>query len=115
MASRPSHKLSERERAQRRERDRERLRDAARELLSSDGWARSVRTRAMFHAYSTTNRMLIAAQCHRRGIVPLRIAGFRTWLKLGRVVRKSETALRILAPVPVKRDDERPEDDEDDQ
>jgi hypothetical protein len=51
--------------------------------------------------------MLIALQCHERGIVPERIAGFRTWLKLGRCVRKNEKALRILAPVTVKeRDDE---------
>jgi hypothetical protein len=39
-------------------------------------------------------------------MLPTRIAGFRTWLKLGRVVRKGETALRILAPVPLKQRDE---------
>jgi hypothetical protein len=98
--------LSETERAERRRQDRERLQQAARELLSSDGWARWVRTRSMFHAYSAGNCMLLAAQCHQHGIVPTRIAGFRTWLKLGRVVRKGETALRILAPVPVKQRDE---------
>jgi N-terminal domain of anti-restriction factor ArdC len=97
--------LSEQERAERRRRDRERLQQAARELLGSEGWARWVRTRAMFHAYSAGNCMLLAAQCHQRGIVPTRIAGFRTWLKLGRVVRKGETALRILAPVPLKQRD----------
>jgi hypothetical protein len=31
-----------------------------------------------------------------------RVAGFRTWLKLGRSVRKGEDAIRILAPVAVK-------------
>jgi N-terminal domain of anti-restriction factor ArdC len=46
--------------------------------------------------------MLIALQCHERGIVPQRVAGFRAWLKLGRCVRKNEKALRILAPVTVK-------------
>ena len=51
--------------------------------------------------------MLIALQCHERGIVPERVAGFRAWLKLGRCVRKGETALRVLAPVTVKRRDER--------
>ena len=79
--------------------DRERLQQAARELLSSDGWARWVKTRAMFHSYSAGNCMLLARQCHERGIDPDRVAGFRTWLKLGRCVRKGETALRILAPV----------------
>lgn len=60
----------------------------------------------MFHAYSAGNCMLLATQCHQRGIVPTRVAGFRTWIKLGRVVRKGETALRILAPVPLKQRDE---------
>jgi len=41
--------------------------------------------RAMFHSYSAGNCMLIALQCHERGIVPERVAGFRTWLKLGPV------------------------------
>jgi hypothetical protein len=46
--------------------------------------------------------MLIALQCHQRGIGPQRVAGFRAWLKLGRCVRKGEAAIRILAPVAVK-------------
>jgi hypothetical protein len=100
-----SRHLSEHDRAERRRRDREHLQRAARELLSSDGWARWVRVRAMFHSYSASNCMLLATQCHERGIVPSRIAGFRTWLKLGRCVRKGETALRILAPVTVKERD----------
>jgi len=37
--------------------------------------------RALFHSYSAGNCMLIALQCHERGIVPERVAGFRTWLK----------------------------------
>ena len=73
-------RLSEAERAERRRQDRERLQRAAEELLSSEGWARWVRVRAMFHAYSAGNCMLIALQCHERGIVPERVAGFRTWL-----------------------------------
>jgi hypothetical protein len=43
--------------------------------------------------------MLIAMQCHERGIAPEHVAGFRTWLGPGRCVRKNEKALRILAPV----------------
>jgi hypothetical protein len=102
MAKKSSHRLTEQERTERRRQDRERLHQAARELLSSEGWARWVHTRAMFHNYSAGNCMLLAAQCHQRGTVPTRIAGFRTWLKLGRCVRKGETALRVLAPVTVK-------------
>ena len=85
--------LSEAEREQRRRADRERVQDAARELLSSEGWARWVRARAMFHAYSASNCMLIALQCHQRGIAAERIAGFRTWIRLGRAVRKGERAI----------------------
>lgn len=39
-------KLSEQEREQRRARDRERLKDAAEQLLTSEGWQRWVRVRA---------------------------------------------------------------------
>ncbi len=106
MPNKSSRRLTETERAERRRQDRERLQQAARELLSSDGWARWVRARAMFHSYSAGNCMLLAAQCHERGMVPTRIAGFRTWLKLGRVVQKGETALKILAPMPVKQRDQ---------
>lgn len=42
----------------------------------------------------------------QRGIVAMRVAGFRSWLKLGRCVRKGERALRIFAPVTVKEHDE---------
>lgn len=102
-------RLTEAERAERRRHDRERLARAAQELLTSDGWQRWVRVRAMFHSYSAGNCMLIAWQCHERGIVPERVAGFRTWLKLGRCVRKHEKALRILAPVTVTERDEQGE------
>src|SRR5450755_3725922 len=105
MAKKASRRLTDQERAERHRKDRERLQRAARELLSSDGWARWVRVRAMFHSYSASNCMLLAAQCHERGIVPSRIAGFHTWLRLGRCVRKGEAALRILAPVSVKERD----------
>jgi hypothetical protein len=106
MASKSSRRLSEQERAERRRAERERVQQAAEELLSSEGWARWVRVRAMFHSYSAGNCMLLALQCHERGIVPEHVAGFRAWLKLGRCVRKNEKALRILAPVTLKERDE---------
>jgi antirestriction protein ArdC len=95
-------RLSEPEREQRRAQDRERLRVAAQELLSSEGWQRWVRARALFHSYSLRNCMLLAQQCHERGIDATRVAGFRTWLKLGRCVRKGEKGLVVLAPMPLK-------------
>jgi hypothetical protein len=106
MATKSRSRLSDEERDERRRQGRERLQQAARELLSSDGWARWVKTRAMFHSYSAGNCMLLAAQAHARGIALTHVAGFRTWLKLGRAVRKGEAALRILAPVTVKERDQ---------
>lgn len=55
--------------------------------------------------------MLIALQCHQRGIVPEHIAGFQTWIKLGRSVCKGEKAIRILAPITVKQRDALSSDD----
>lgn len=109
MANTNNRRLTEAERVDRRQRDRERLQRGVQELLTSEGWQRWVRVRSMFHSYSAGNCMLIAWQCHERGIVPERVAGFRTWLKLGRAVRKNEKALRILAPVAVKERDEQGE------
>ena len=103
--------LSEAERAERRAHDRERLQHAARELLTSDGWQRWVRARALFHNYSLRNCML-AAQCHERGIDARRVAGFRTWLKLGRCVRKGEKGLVVLAAIPIRRREDNQERDE---
>jgi len=113
MATKSRRGLTEQERAERRRADRERLQRAAEELLCSEGWARWVRVRAAFHSYSAGNCMLLAAECHKRGIVPQHIAGFRTWLKLGRCVRRGEVALRILAPVNVKQRDAQGEEPDD--
>ena len=101
-----SQRLSEREREERRRQDRERLQRAAEELLCSEGWARWVRVRAMFHSYWLRNQMLIAIECYSRGITPTYIAGFRAFLDLNRCVRKDEKAIHILAPIAIKQSDE---------
>jgi hypothetical protein len=62
MAKKASRRLTDQERAERHRQDRERLQRAARELLSSDGWARWVRVRAMFHSYSL---VILSAGCRR--------------------------------------------------
>jgi hypothetical protein len=49
--------------------------------------------------------MLIALDFHLRGIEPEPVAGFRTWLKLGRCVRKGEHGIRIAARVTPKKAD----------
>ena len=50
---------------------------------------------AQFRRYSLGNIMLIAAQ--KRDAT--RVAGFRTWNKLGRFVRKGEKGIVVLAPI----------------
>lgn len=93
------HKLTEAERAERRKAERERMEQAARALLSSEGWRRWVRVRSTngLSRYSFHNQLLIAMQCPHASYV----AGFRAFLDLNRCVRKGERAIRILAPMTV--------------
>lgn len=63
-------------------------------LTSSDEWTRFLRAQALFHDYSFSNTLLIVNQRPDA----TRVAGFKTWEKLGRFVRKGEKALWILAP-----------------
>jgi hypothetical protein len=109
MARRPNRKpLTDTERAERRKADRERIEHAARALLTTDGWQRWIRVRASngLSRYSIGNQMLIAIECHTRGITPTYVAGFRAFLALNRCVRKGEKAIHILAPVAIKQRDE---------
>lgn len=52
-------------------------------------------TMARFHPYSWSNQLLIGAQRPEA----TRVAGFRTWLSLGRTVRRGEKGIAILAPL----------------
>jgi hypothetical protein len=98
MARRP--KLTDAEREQRRVADRERLKQAAEQLLTSDGWQRWVRlrSRAGLARLSLSNQLLVALARPDASFV----AGFKAWLDLGYCVRKDEKAIRIIAPMPVK-------------
>jgi hypothetical protein len=89
----------ETQRAERRRADRERIEQAARCLLSSEGWQRWVRVRATngLARYSFHNQLLIAMQRPDA----THVAGFRAFLALNRCVRKGEKAIRILAPMSV--------------
>ena len=93
---------SEAERQRRRDATRQRLDDAARELLTSEGWTRWAQARAAFHLYSLNNTLLIAQQRPSA----THVAGFRRWLELGRAVRKGEKAIRILGPIRRRVEDE---------
>jgi len=64
-------------------------------LTSSKEWQRYLEFQSRFHRYSFGNVLLIAAQCHQA----TRVAGFNTWRKLNRFVRKGEKAIWVLAPM----------------
>src|SRR5579884_2669654 len=97
-------RLTEQEREQRRARDRERLKAAAEQLLSSEGWQRWVKTRATngLARYSFANQLLVAFQSEGRATF---VAGFQQWRALGYGVAQGSRALRIMAPIKVKERD----------
>jgi hypothetical protein len=74
---RTQRRLSDSERAERRERDRERLKQAAEQLLTSEGWRRWVLVRAQggLARPSLNNQLLVALSCPDATCV----AGFRAW------------------------------------
>jgi hypothetical protein len=98
-------RLTEPEREQRRAQDRERLKAAAEQLLTSEGWQRWVRVRARggLARLSLNNQLLVALACPDATFV----AGFRAWLKLGYCPVKGSKAIRIMAPMPVRERDPR--------
>lgn len=95
--------LTEQQRAERRAADRDRLEAAARALLTSDGWQHWVQIRARngLARYSINNQLLIALQAPHATY----IAGFRAFLDLGYCVRRGEKAVRILAPIPPRKNE----------
>jgi antirestriction protein ArdC len=95
-AVRKSHQLSDEERAAKRAAERRQMAEAIEALRSSEGWQRWLTVRRHFRTYSLHNQLLIAHQ--RPGAT--RVAGFRSWLKLGYAVRKGERGIRIWAPCP---------------
>jgi N-terminal domain of anti-restriction factor ArdC len=108
MARRFNRKpLTDAQRDARRKADRERLEQAARALLTTDGWQRWIKVRSSngLSRYSVGNQMILAIEAYRRGITPTYVAGFRAWLQLNRVPRKGE-GIRILAPISVTDRDE---------
>ena len=57
---------------------------------------------ARFHNYSFGNMMMIVNQFPEAS----KVAGFHTWRKLGRVVKKGESGIAILAPMVGRKKDE---------
>ena len=72
-------------------------------ISSSDDWRAFLDFARKLHSYSADNRMWLFQQAMMRGWDDLgHVAGFRTWLTLGRYVRKGEHGLAVLAPVRMK-------------
>lgn len=70
------------------------LNQGVKALVDSDEWTNWLKFASVFHNYSFNNTMLIGIQCPGA----THVAGYRTWQKLGRQVRKGEKGIRILAP-----------------
>lgn len=85
----------------------ERLEEGLR-LGRSEELQQYLRVLARFHRYSLHNCLLIASQFSGA----TRVAGFQTWKKLGRWVRKGERGIAIIVPVTLRRREADGEDDE---
>lgn len=77
----------------------DKLENGIRELYSSGRYAEYLRAMSRFHHYSFGNIILILMQCPDA----TRVAGFHTWRKIGRHVKRSEKGIQILAPCPSRR------------
>jgi hypothetical protein len=73
----------------------ERLERGFQQVQTSEEYQRYLKTVARFHEYSVSNTMLIWMQRPDA----THVAGFRTWLSLGRHVLKGERGIRIFAPM----------------
>jgi antirestriction protein ArdC len=69
-------------------------------LVDDEQWKAMLRTAAKFHRYSASNQWWLWAQAKKRGMTLSQVAGFKSWQKLGRQVRKGEKGLKIMAPMP---------------
>lgn len=72
-----------------------RLTDGIEALVEQESWRRFLAAQSRFHRYSYNNTLLILAQCPDARSV----AGFSTWRRMGRAVRKGERAIWIVAPL----------------
>ena len=81
----------------------EELTAAVEAISTSADWLAFLEFARKLHQYSAQNRMWLFQQAMQRGWDDIgHVAGFRTWLELGRHVRKGERGLMVLAPLRVK-------------
>ena len=77
----------------------EQLETGLSEMFTSERYREYLSFMSRFHSYSVNNVVLILLQHPTAGMV----AGYKTWEKMGRHVKRGEKAIRILAPCPFKR------------
>jgi N-terminal domain of anti-restriction factor ArdC len=77
----------------------EKLEIGFQQIQESDEYRRYLDTVSRFHRYSISNTMLIWMQRPEA----THVAGFGTWLSLGRHVLKGERGIRIFAPMPYRK------------
>ena len=76
----------------------EKLESGVKAVFESEDYAKYLEAMSKFHHYSFGNCLLIFFQCPEASAV----AGYTTWKKLGRTVKKGEKGIQILAPCPQK-------------
>jgi len=75
-------------------------------ITTSEQWQAFLAFAGKLYQYSAGNRFWLFQQAQERGWDDLgHVAGFRTWLSLGRHVRKGEHGLKVLAPCRYKVED----------
>src|SRR5438093_6386439 len=74
----------------------EQLKTQVAAVQDSDAFKRYLKAQAVFHRYSARNVFLILYQRPEA----TRVAGYATWQKLGRQVRRGEIGITIFAPAP---------------
>lgn len=72
----------------------EKLENGVKAVFESEDYAKYLEAMSKFHHYSFGNCLLIFFQCPEASAV----AGYTTWKKLGRTVKKGENGIQILAP-----------------
>lgn len=76
----------------------DRLEQGITELFESEHYKEYLRVMSRFHNYSFNNTLLIAMQFPGA----TRLAGFQSWKKFGRHVKKGEKGIKVIAPAPYK-------------
>lgn len=72
------------------------------DILTTESYKKYMKTMSNFHNYSFGNCCLIFSQKPGASFV----AGFNSWKKQGRFVKKGEKSIRITAPSPIKKIEE---------